>query len=289
MKVPPTTEKQSQSRKRGVIGMRRSRGAPPRSRPPYRASSGQQSLQLSTHADNQFQRHLMLLRSNRPNIESTSSSSSSSSSFNFSPEVERNFNRHVKNVRTNQHREANNLGAHIQWKPIILGVHVKHVHELISPDHYVVIPLPGSDDQVLLVVRHHSTTSVDKMYVDQHHFSMSLLTAPTIQPIFVSSFTSGLWLLFSTIYNSFLTTSAVDQNARPEIQFFLGHNEMDQPLHSGLFLLTEDNQNRLIIQLLDQMMGMYPYLSKVGRTKFVNVNFFQVGVSQRGQQQQSII
>jgi hypothetical protein len=265
MKVPSTT-RQSRSRQRGVGGHRQQ----PHGRPPRSPTAGGQSLQLSSHADKQFRRHLMLLRSNRANLEPPTVDTiptTSSSSFNFSPEVERNFNRHVNNVRTNRSRAANNLVAHIQWKPRILGIRVEHVHELISPDHYIVIPLPGSEDQVLMVVRHHTKTSVDKMYVDQHHFSMSLLTAPAIHPIFVSSFTSGLWLLFSTIYNSFLEISNVDQNARPEIQFFLGHNEMDQPLHSGLFLLTEENRNRLIIQLLDQMLGKYHYFAKVCRSK----------------------
>ncbi len=147
-----------------------------------------------------------------------------------------------------QARARPGMRTRSQWKPNLPGQAVSSLEELRNGQHYMV--LSTTRDMVLVMRRIGHRSS--QLFIAEYEYQLSLHLSPNISPVLLSNFTHAVVRALRTVYTAMLR----QYNDRSvEIQMALTHPDMtrNDPAQTTPMRLTEQNEDVIILQLLDQL------------------------------------
>ena len=159
---------------------------------------------------------------------------------------------HDHNLRRSR---SEGLAARVRWSPIIHGNEVDSVVDLQSPNDYVKKSLSSDGDVVMILRRKAKTVSKSIGFVE-HTFTIRILSAPSVQPIYLSTFTSNLWHILALVYGAVFAAHE-HEDGESEVVLSLQHPDVDGSLESPIVPLTRGNGGVVITHLIDRIHGNY--------------------------------
>ena len=167
-------------------------------------------------------------------------------------------------------RRVPNNRPRTDWVPQIYGNAVASVRDLRLPTDYVRQTLSSVGD-VLGIVRLKKSSTALKDKIFQYDFTLQILRAPKIQPIYITGLLEVLWEVLTLIAKAMLALHPPETSGPCDISLSVGHREIDTTMDSGLFPLMASNIDQMLEVIMSAIFD-YSQSEKFNTT----VNFLDI-------------